>query len=163
MRVPLHRPAALVLLTAVLAACGVEGHDHIAGPKGDGTSGGASAHVHEAPRGGTLVVLAEETAHLEILHDTATGRLTVYLLGPHASNAVRTAQEALSVELVVGGATHTVTLPAQASELTGETVGDSSEFAADVPALIGAASFSGTIRAVEARGAWYDAVTFRVP
>ena len=39
-----------------------------------------------------------------------------------------------------------------ASPLTGEKVGDTSEFAASHPALVGAAHFTGRLRAIDLRG-----------
>ena len=157
----------LLLLPAllVIAACGGD-HDHDG--EGDAHADHAEeshtdAHVHSAPRGGSLVVLAEETAHVEVLLDSATGRFSLYVLGPHAEAPVRTEQTELIVKVAVDGAEHELSLPAIASELTGETVGDSSEFSADVPALKGIASLVGEIREISARGTTYSAVRFTYP
>jgi len=150
----------LLLLPAALlgASCG-DDHDHA----GHVDAPHADAHVHEAPRGGALVVLAEETAHVEVVLDRTTGRLWLFVLGPHAASPVRVAQPEIAVTLHVAGTEHRVTLPAVANELTGETVGDTSAFAADVEALKGADAFSGEIDALSARGVTYTAVPFTYP
>lgn len=148
-------PAALLLLAA---ACG-DGHDHAE----HADEPHAEAHLHVAPRGGALVVLAEETAHVEVVPDPATGRLSLYVLGPHAERPVRVAQAEIAVTLDVAGTEHRVALPAVANELTGETVGDTSEFSADVEALKGVETFSGRIEEISARGATYTAVPFTYP
>ena len=119
--------------------------------------------MHSAPRGGALVVLAEETAHVEVLLDADTGHLAVYVLGPHAEAPVRVTQESLSLTLLVDGVERRVTLPAVASELTGETVGDTSEFSAEVEALKGVQAFTGTIDEVSARGSTYSDVAITYP
>jgi hypothetical protein len=180
----------LVLLIG-LAACGQEpldphaGHDHAADDhsgedhsaddhsaddhSGDDHSGhehsesASDEHLHEAPRGGTLVVLREEGAHVEVLADMATGHVSVLVLGPHGAQPVRIVQKAISVTFDVAGEPQTVELPAIASELSGETVGDTSEFAALVPALKGVGTFSGSIASVTVRGETYTDLAFTYP
>lgn len=155
----MHRTRTLTLTLALLAAACGDGHDH-ADHAGEPHS---DAHVHTAPRGGALVVLAEETAHVEVLLDADSGRLSLYVLGPHAETPVRVAQESLEVQLTVGGAETTVTLPAVGSELTGETVGDTSEFSANLDVLKGVEGFQGTITRISARGTTYEGVSFTYP
>lgn len=152
------RPMLLLPLVLLAVACG-DGHDH----DGHAHDDHADEHVHVAPRGGALVVLAEETAHVEVLLDPGSGHLALFVLGPHAETPVRIAQEAVELTLTVDGTETTVTLPAIASELTGETVGDTSEFAADVDALKGVSAFRGRITTLSARGSTYEGVTFTYP
>jgi len=148
-----------------LVACGGEsadphaGHDH----GDDGGHGDEAAHVHEAPRGGVLVVLREEGAHVELLADPSTGHLSLLVLGAHAEKPVRIAQGGIALTLEVGAATHAVELLPVASELTGETVGDTSEFAADVAALKGVAAFTGSIASITVRGETYTDLEFAYP
>ncbi len=157
----------LILAAGLLAGCGSEhgehdGHDH--GPGGhtheDGEEHGADegGHAHTAPHGGLLVILGEETAHVELLHDADKGELRAYLLGAHADSPVRVAQE--SIELTLDGVDQTLTLAAVASALSGETVGDTSEFALTDPALKGASLKGGTIAKIEMLGMVYEAVVF---
>ena len=152
------RRAALIPLILMAVACG-DGHDHA----GHDHSEHAGEHVHVAPRGGQLVVLAEETAHVEVLFDAATGRLSLYVLGPHAETPVRVTHEALDVTLTIDGTPTTVQVPAVGSELTGETVGDTSEFSANVEALQGVQAFEGRIASLTARGTTYTDVKFTYP
>lgn len=140
---------AAVSLAAALAACGESSRG--------GTAGGA--HEHLAPHGGTLQVLGEEFAHVEIVFDPKSGRLTAFVLDGEAENPVRIAQPAL--DLTVGG--ETIELRAVASPLTGETVGDTSEFEGASERLRGAARFDGVLRTITARGARFDDVRVGVP
>lgn len=157
----------LILAAGLLAGCGSshdehDGHDH--GPGGhvheDGEEHGADegGHVHTAPHGGLLVILGEETAHVELLHDADKGELRAYLLGAHADSPVRVTQE--SIELSLDGIDKPLVLAAVASALSGETVGDTSEFAVTDPALKGAELKSGKIVKVEMLGMTYEAVAF---
>jgi hypothetical protein len=130
-----------------------DAHDH----------GDEHGHVHSAPHGGTLVVLAEESANLELVHDRAAGRLTAYVLDGHAEHGVRVPQTTLSLTLRRAGAeAFEVTLVAVSNALTGETVGDTSEFTAADERLRGAGPFEGSVRSVVVRGAAFADVPFRL-
>ncbi len=123
-------------------------------------------HAHTAPRGGLLVELAEHEAHAELLFDAETGAVTMYLLGAHAENPLRSAQEAIDLqidELGDSGGPLTLPLLPVASDLTGESPGDTSRFEAAAPALAGAESFAGRIGLVQLRGASYADVAFSWP
>jgi hypothetical protein len=114
----------------------------------------AESHAHEAPHGGTLVELGEHFGFLEFVLDAAAGRLTVYVLDGGAEQAVRIAQPAMTVtfdapEAVAG---QTLTLAAKANVLTGETVGDTSEFVVTHPALKGQTTFSARVGEVVVKG-----------
>lgn len=117
-------------------------------------------HAHAAPRGGALVELGDEFAHLEVLFDSASGRVTVYVLDGEAVGAVRVSHEALTLTIEGG---ETVTLPAVASVLTGETAGDSSHFEAAVPALAGARRVAGVLSAITVRGITFEGVRVEAP
>ena len=58
----------------------------------------ASAHEHHPPHKGTLVEFGEEFAHLELVLDPATGKLTAYALDGEAEKAVRLKQTEIVVE-----------------------------------------------------------------
>jgi hypothetical protein len=126
-----------------------------------------AAHVHAAPHGGTLVVLAEEFAHLEFVLDPAAARLTCYVLGPHAESAVRIEQETITVAIrftdpdAVGGVdSRTLVMAAKANALTGETVGDSSQFDATDPVLGRIEAFEGLLLDATVRGRRFQDVRF---
>lgn len=122
-------------------------------------------HAHEAPHGGSLVEFGEEFAHLELVVDTATGRLTAYSLDGEAENAVPLTQGTIELALVAPPGTDTirVSLAGQANSLSGETPERTSVFAADVPALKGKATFTGMVRRLESKGQVIENTAFSVP
>jgi hypothetical protein len=121
-------------------------------------------HAHDAPHGGSLVELGDEFAHLEVVLDGASGRLTVYVLDGEAERPVRLAADDLTMEVRLDGRPAlAVRLPAVANALTGEVVGDSSQFQAEVPELTGVTAFSGTLGTVSVRGQIFSDVQFDYP
>jgi len=149
----------LLFVFVSLAGCGEAKHSTPVG----GDHSDHSGHVHEAPRGGALVVLREEGTHVELLADSATGHLSLVVLGAHAEKPIRIAQPTIALTLDVAGEPLPVVLDAVASELSGETVGDTSEFAAVIDALKGVGTFSGSIASVTVRGETYTDLGFSYP
>ena len=119
-----------------------------------------AGHVHTAPRGGTLVELGDHEANIEFVYDAAEGRLHAYFLDGHAENPVRTAMETFVISILGESpeATETLTLTPQANELTGEAVGDTSEFATQSDSLKRDGHLSIVIGALELRGATYEGI-----
>jgi hypothetical protein len=142
------REVCMMLVLMTLVAC--EKHDHPAS-----TSGGG--HHHAAPHGGTLVELGEEAAHLELLVDRKTGKLTAYVLDGEAENAVRIAQPTIVLNLAPGP----VELKGVASGLTGEKVGDTSQFEATHEAFKQPV-IEGKVANVTVKGATFKDVAFSV-
>ncbi len=118
-------------------------------------------HEHAAPHGGTLVELGEEFAHLEIVLDAATGRLTAYALDGEAEKAVRV--KTSGIEIGIRDPALTLKLEGVANSLTGETAGDTSEFTAQNDKLKGATRFEGTVRSLAIKGKQFTNVAFRFP
>jgi hypothetical protein len=112
------------------------------------------SHAHEAPHGGMLVELGEHLAMLEFVLDAGAGTMTVYVLDGGAEQAVRIAQPSMTVTFDAPQALagQTLTLPAKANVLTGETVGDTSEFVVTLPALKGQTTFSARVAEVVVKG-----------
>jgi hypothetical protein len=135
-----------------------DGHDHDTLDDGHG-------HHHDAPRGGTLIVLGDHLGHFEALLDAETGTLSLYALDGHAEEPVRLTLEALTVEITPRATSETFTLElgAVASPLTGETVGDTSEFRVTDPRLQGLTAFDGVLGALPFRGTGVPPVEFTFP
>jgi len=124
------------------------------------------SHAHHAPHKGTLVELGEEFAHLELVLDRDTGKLTAYALDGEAENSVRLNQP--SVDIEVGPNTNhtttdTLSLEPVANPLTGETSNDTSEYCLESVDLKGATKFPGLIVRVVIKGAEFKNVAFRFP
>jgi hypothetical protein len=149
--------ASLHLLSLLAVACG-HGHDH--DHAHDHAHADTDPHRHEAPRGGVLVELGEHAAHVELLLDPEAGELTLYSLDAHAEQAVRLAAPTLEVVVGTDQGELWLELAAVASALTGERVGDSSEFRAVDPGLVGLVGLSGRIPAIEVRGVLFEDVRF---
>ncbi len=142
--------ALLVLLT--FSACSKpDGHDH---------SGGG--HVHKAPHGGKLVELGQHAYNVELVRDAATGKLTAYLLDGHAENFIRIATPAIEITALSGGQKRTLSLTAVANTVTGETVGNTSQFEAQADWLKSSSELNGEIGATEIRGTKFGPAAFQL-
>jgi hypothetical protein len=149
------RALALLLLIA-LGACGDESSAELAGPP--------PVHEHHAPHGGALQVLGEEAAHVELVLDETRGHLTAYVLDGEAEKAVRIAQPELEIAVTgLASGELALRLTAVANPLTGETVGDTSQFEAGSEKLVGVKRFGGTLTTIAAHGLRFDAVAIGYP
>src|SRR5678815_5612007 len=110
----LHRFFSVLCIAAVFSGCGKKiesGEKH-------------GEHAHKAPHGGTLVEIGDHAYNLELVRDTAAGKLAAYVLDGHAENFVRIKSAALELIAMPGGKYTPLSLPAVANPSTGETVGD---------------------------------------
>jgi hypothetical protein len=125
----------------------------------------ASGHEHHAPHGGTLVELGSEFAHVELVLDAASGTLTAYVLDGEAEESVRVKQPSLKIAIESPepggpGAVDHLDLFARADVLTGETVGDTSEFSATSQSLRGRVRIKGSIEDITVKGEEFRGVPF---
>ena len=122
----------------------------------------ATEHEHHAPHGGTLVGLGSEFAHVELVLDSAGGSLTAYVLDGDAEESVRIKQPFLSLAIrnTPTGAIEHLELAARADVLTGETVGDTSEFSVTSPSLGGRSALKGSIDDITVKGEEFRGVPF---
>jgi len=108
------------------------------------------------------VELGEEFAQVELLLDPDAGSLTAYVLDGDAEESVRLKQPSLRVSLQNGNGEPDLSLElsARADILTGETVGDSSEFSVTMPSLIGRKRVKGRIADMVVKGQEFQDVQF---
>ncbi len=152
------RPALLgaALAAALFGASACSKHDSHAGHS-------HGKHVHTAPHGGLLVELGDHAYNVELVRDSAAGKLTAYLLDGHAENFIRIAAPSLNVTAYVNGARQTLSLAATANAMTGETVGNTSQFEATADWLKTAGDFNGEVGPVEIRGTKFAPAAFALP
>jgi len=65
--------------------------------------GHAHAHAAEGPHHGSLIELGRGDYHAELVHDSSTHTMTIYLLDGAAENAVAIPAKQLSLNLLVAG------------------------------------------------------------
>jgi hypothetical protein len=150
---PMRTPLALclaALIAAMLSGCSK--------PEPATASGGG--HVHRAPHGGTLVEVGEHAYNLELVRDSAAGKLTAYVLDGHAENFIRISAPAIEIVAITGGQRRPLSLRAVANPATGETVGDTSQFDGEADWLKNTDEFPGTIPTLEIRGTRFENVAF---
>lgn len=99
----------------------------------------SDSHGHVAPHGGVLVELGDHFGFLEFVLDAEAGTLTAYVLDGGAEQAVRIAQPAIRLmfEKPASLISQTLAMAGKANVLTGETVGDTSQFELKHEALKG--------------------------
>lgn len=125
-----------------------------------------AAHVHHPPHRGSLQVFGKEMAHMELVMDGKTGKLTAYALDGEAEHPVRLAQASIKIRVlrsIPQRPPFNLVLHAVANPLTGETVGDSSQYEADNEHLIGLSSFEGTFGPVNIRGIKFPSNKIKYP
>ncbi|MCG3205806.1 MAG: hypothetical protein KCHDKBKB_02529 [Elusimicrobia bacterium] len=149
----------LVLVSLAGIGCRPANQTEVVKAAGTSTAETAHEHEHKAPHGGTLVELGEEFAHIELVLDQATGQLTAYALDGEAENSVRLSQK--EIELTIGPVT--IKLLAMDNPLTGEKIGDTSEFRSRLGALKAQNQFTGTIKKIQIKGQSFESVPVNFP
>ena len=119
-------------------------------------------HEHKAPHDGTLIVFGNEFAHLELVLDEATGKITGYVLDGEAEKAVQIAQEEIEIE-VEKPKRFSVKLTAVENALTGEKKSATSEFSAQSDELKGLKEFDGIVKSIIVKGKEFRAEKFNFP
>jgi hypothetical protein len=121
-------------------------------------------HEHHAPHQGTLVVFGDEFAHVELVLDPETGTLNAYALDGEAENALYLEQATIDISIQLPqDQDFTLPLTALENPLTGESVGNSSEFSAQSDSLKGLTNFKGNIIWIKIKGAEFENTTFSFP
>ena len=153
---------AVVLLCVAAVACGSEAPTPAPAPEAPPAAATPAAtpaadtdgHAHTAPHGGVLVELGDHFGFLEVVLDPDAGSVTAYVLDAGAEQAVRVVQPSISltIEVPKAIANQTVVLAAKANVLTGETVGDTSEFVVIHPAFKGQTILSARVGELTVKG-----------
>lgn len=95
-------------------------------PPGSEAGHAEHAHATEGPHHGPLIELGNEEFHAEVVHDDATGAVTIYLLDSHAEKAVTTTATEAVINLKHGDTPEQFKLVAQPEE--GNPAGQTSRF-----------------------------------
>jgi len=122
----------------------------------------SAGHRHESPHGGTAVELGDHEAHLDVVLDAASGKLTAYVMDAHAENFVRIPAESFEIVAKLPAGETTLALKAVANAASGEKVGDTSQFEAQSGALKGVVGFDAELKQLVIRGRTYSKIPFHV-
>lgn len=150
--------AAMVIAWPVAGTANDHGHSHDHDHDHHG-------HHHTAPHDGTLVVLGDESAHLELVLDPAKGHLTGYVLDGEAEKSIRIKQPAIALEISGGDvkSSASVELKAVANPLTGEKVGETSQFEGSATSLKNTKRFNVKLKTITIKGVEFKDVTSPFP
>ncbi|MHC4922919.1 MAG: hypothetical protein ACYTG4_02425 [Planctomycetota bacterium] len=148
-----------VALVSVLLLYGCDARDRSVEPavKDD------APHAHSAPHGGVLIEVGDHAANVELLLDAKAGTLTLWALGGHAESAVRLADKSIPVEVGIGESEMALRLAPVENALSGEKIGDTSEFSVTHEKLKGLKSVRVVIPRIVVRGAEGIVLTADVP
>lgn len=139
------------------------GHDHHGHDHGSHQKKGGHGHHHTAPHGGCLVVFGNEFAHVEILVDEKSGKTQVYILDGEAKNGLPISQESLKLNIKHGNLNYEITLKAQENSLSGEKLGNTSQFIGEDTRLKNIKEFDAILKTIEIRGQKFENTSFSYP
>ena len=133
-------------------------------PEQKHSSSAPHGHHHDPPHGGSLIQLGNEQYHLELVLDQDLTLMRCYVLDGHVEHFIRLAQEEIHCETTLpSGLKTNLVFQAIASRSTGETVGDTAEFQADLAPLNGENTFEGIIQEVHIRSSSFTKIPFSFP
>lgn len=144
-----------VLLTALAALSLWAGCSNSGDPEGGSDQG----HFHPAPHGGSLVMLGNHAAQLELVSGEQDGEWILYVLDGGAERFVRIEQSIIRVKM--DG--REVVFNAAANEATGETVGDTAQFIAKVDGLTSGSRFTVVIDEIVVYRQPFSKIEFNYP
>lgn len=122
------------------------------------------SHHHIPPHGGTVIRLGDELAHMEWVKDTEAEIMRCYIMDGHLEQFIRIAQESFQVLVKpTNGQEFSWTFQAVENRATGEIVGNTSEFHAQLSALPDQNIFEGSIQTVHVLGRQFENITFKYP
>lgn len=148
--------AALMLL----AGCSVENDRSAASNHNNHAKSPNHKHQHVPPHGGAPVVLGEELYHLEFVLDETSASLHCYVLDGHMENFIRIQDPKLILEVEPD---KTVVLTPVVSRATGESVGNTSHFTAQLNWAKERKRFAAVLQEITIQGNRFENVAFRYP
>lgn len=113
-----------------------------------------------------MVSIGDHFAHLELVIDAEHGLASIYVLDGEAHRGVRVKAPQLTIRVQpreggkAAGAAFDVNLAAIGSRLTGESVGDTSQFTGAAEQLRGLKEFTATLAVIELKGQTVRDVAF---
>ena len=117
-----------------------------------------------------MIAIGDHFAHVELVLDSTAGRMTAYVLDAEAEKAVRVDHNVLEIlilkpESPAGGPPggDLLTMNAVTNPLTGESVGDTSEFTVVSDLLKGKTEFEGILQSVTIKGDEKKGIRFKFP
>lgn len=125
-------------------------------------------HAEKGPHDGALVAIGEDAAHLELVLDAETGKLTAYVLDGEAKAAVAVKQESLTIAFTVAHAGEKKDELPEQSTITLAAVnpaddGTASEFAGQSDELKNVKDFDAALTAITVGGKEHKGVSFNYP
>lgn len=119
-------------------------------------------HEHTAPNGGTLVVFGEEFAHIELVLEKGTGKMTAYPLDGEAEKGVELAQSEIELKINKPSA-FTVKLTPVESTLSGSKKGAATKFEGTAEQLKNLNDFDAAVTSITIKGKEFKNVAFNFP
>ncbi len=120
-------------------------------------------HEHIPPHHGTPIVLGKEEYHVELVRDSAAGKLQAFVLDGELENFIRVQQTSFEVSAKLPEREEVLVFRAIPNNATGETVGDTSLFEAQAEWLKATTTFNGVLKELLVRGKAYEQITFNFP
>ena len=145
----------IIALCCVLSFCGCNEKTPDSPPN---ANNGHHHHSHDPQYGGVLVEVGDHFAHAEMtLQD---GKLTLYFLDGEAENSIRLEQESIKVNVKIAEENLELELKGVASELSGETANNTSQFSAAHEKLEGVEECTVTVASCTIKGKKLENIVF---
>ncbi len=120
-------------------------------------------HMHAPPHGGTPVQLGDEVYHLELVTDTAEGKMLAYLYDGHFHDPVMVAETNFVLQAHWNGTTQNLSFARLPDPATGHLLQATALFGARADWLKTNPPFEGTLPLITLRGRTFTNVVFPYP
>lgn len=130
---------------------------------GDSQPTASADHMHAPPHGGTPVQLGDEVYHLELVTDTAEGKMLAYLYDGHFHDPVMVAETNFVLQAHWNGTTQKLSFARLPDPATGQLLQASALFGARADWLKTNPPFEGTLPLITLGGRAFTNVVFPYP